>query len=211
MADSLVLTGVKDVKKHTGTEMLLTRPKRGGDTHSVKEWWKSGVSTVYATCTIFDVTANGTTVKLVLDTSVSTNVRIDHDGNFGFTFIRPNELKRGALFTADMQLIEHYVFPAISGGKVMTVTPPGSAPKPAPGQGAVTGLTITSGGTGYLTGGNGVTPIGGSGTGLDIDYTSDGDAIDAVTLNDGGDNYKDGETVTVNAGNSDAVITLTVA
>ena len=32
MADSLVLTGVKDVKKHTGTEMLLTRPKRGGDT-----------------------------------------------------------------------------------------------------------------------------------------------------------------------------------
>ena len=44
MADSLVLTGVKDVKKHTGTEMLLTRPKRGGDTHSLKEWWKgSGV------------------------------------------------------------------------------------------------------------------------------------------------------------------------
>ena len=211
MADSLVLTGVKDVKKHTGTEMLLTRPKRGGDTHSVKQWWKSGVSTVYATCTIFDVTANGTTVKLVLDTGVSTNVRIDHDGNFGFTFIRPNELKRGALFTADMQLIEHYVFPAISGGKVMTVTPPGSAPKPAPGQGAVTGLTITDGGTGYLTGGNNVTPVGGSGTGLDIDYTSDGDAIDAVTLNDGGDNYKDGETVTVNAGNSDAVITLTVA
>ena len=40
MADSLVLTGVKDVKKHTGTEMKLTRPKRGGDTHSLKEWWK---------------------------------------------------------------------------------------------------------------------------------------------------------------------------
>ena len=56
MADSLVLTGVKDVKKHTGTEMLLTRPKRGGDTHSIKEWWKAGVSKCYATCTIFDVT-----------------------------------------------------------------------------------------------------------------------------------------------------------
>ena len=39
MADSLILTGVKDVKKHTGTEMLLTRPKRGGDTHAIKEWW----------------------------------------------------------------------------------------------------------------------------------------------------------------------------
>lgn len=133
MADSLVLTGVKDVKKHTGTEMLLTRPKRGGDTHSVKEWWRNGVSTVYATCTIFDVTVGGDTVKLVLDTGVSTNVRIDHDGAFNFTFIRPNELRRGALFTADMQLIEHYVFPAISGGKVMTVTPPGAAAKPGGG------------------------------------------------------------------------------
>ena len=40
MADSLVLTGVKDIKKHTGTEMLLTRPKHGGDTHHLKEWWK---------------------------------------------------------------------------------------------------------------------------------------------------------------------------
>ena len=131
MADSLVLTGVKDVKKHTGTEMLLTRPKRGGDTHSVKEWWKGGgVSTCYAECTIFDVTAGGNTVKLVLDTSMSTNVRIDHDGSFGFTFYGANELRRGALFTSDFALIEHYVFPAISGGKVMTVTPAGAAPKP---------------------------------------------------------------------------------
>ena len=133
MADSLVLTGVKDVKKHTGTEMLLTRPKRGGDTHSVKEWWRNGVSTVYATCTIFDVTVGSDTVKLVLDTGVSTNVRIDHDGAFNFTFIRPNEIRRGALFTSDMELIEHYVFPAISGGKVMTVTPPGAASRPGGG------------------------------------------------------------------------------
>ena len=29
MADSLVLKGVKDVRKHTGTEMLLTNPRRG--------------------------------------------------------------------------------------------------------------------------------------------------------------------------------------
>ena len=51
MADSLVLTGVKDVKKHTGTEMLLTRPKRGGDTHSLKEWWKgSDLSKCYVEC-----------------------------------------------------------------------------------------------------------------------------------------------------------------
>ena len=54
MADSLVLTGVKDVKKHTGSpkEMLLTRPKRGGDTHAIKEWWKDrgGAQYVAAPC-----------------------------------------------------------------------------------------------------------------------------------------------------------------
>jgi hypothetical protein len=130
MADSLVLKGVRDVTKHTGTEMLLTRPKRGGDTHLVKEWWKSGgVSTCYVNCTIFDVTVSGDTVKLVLDTNMSTDVRIDHD-TFVFTFIGANEISRAALFTEDMQLIEHYVFPAISGGKIMTVKPAGAAPKP---------------------------------------------------------------------------------
>ena len=65
----------------------------------------------------------------MLDTGRSTNVRIDHDGAFNCTFIRPNEIKRGALFTADMELIEHYVFPAISGGKVMTVIPANAAAK----------------------------------------------------------------------------------
>ena len=216
MADSLVLAGVKDVKKHTGTEMLLTRPKRGGDTHSVKEWWKAGgVSTCYAECTIIDVTAGGDTVKLVLDTNMSTNVRIDHDGSFGFEFYGPNELRRGALFTSDFALIEHYVFPSISGGKVMTVTPAGAAAKPVPGgggpTGVVTGVAIDDGGTGYAAGASGVTPVGGSGTGLDVDYATDGDVINSITLNDGGQDYVDGETVTINDGNSDAVITLTVA
>ena len=131
MADSLVLAGVKDVKKHTGTEMLLTRPKRGGDTHSLKEWWKGGgVSTCYVECTVFDVTVGGDTCKLVLDSNMSTNVRIDHDGSFGFTFFGSNEIRRGALFTDAYEIIEHYVFPSISGGKVMTVTPAGAADKP---------------------------------------------------------------------------------
>ena len=215
MADSLVLTGVKDVKKHTGTEMLLTRPKHGGDTHHLKEWWKTGgVSTCYVDCTVFDVTVGGNTVKLVLDTSMSTNVRIDHDGAFNFNFYGVNELRRGALFTSAYELIEHYVFPSISGGKVMTVTPPGAASRPGVGggpTGVVTGVTITDGGTGYLAGANGVSPVGGSGSGLDVDYATDGDVINNITLNDGGQDYLDGETVTINAGNSDAVITLTVA
>ena len=148
MADSLVLKGEKSVSRHTGTEMVLTRPKRGGDTHLVKEWWKNGgVSTCYVNCTIFDVTVGGDVTKLVLDTSPSTDIRIDHDGAFGFTFIGINEVRRAALFTADMQLIEHYVFPAISGGKVMTVTPAGAPNKPDGTPGKVIGTVTLTGET----------------------------------------------------------------
>ena len=130
MADSLVLTGVKDVKKHTGTEMLLTRPNRGGDTHSLKEWWKAGAGKCYVECTVFDVTTAAGTVKLAIDSNMSTNMRIDHDGAFNFTFFGSNEVKRAALFTDAYALIEHYVFPAASGGKIMTVTPAGGASRP---------------------------------------------------------------------------------
>ena len=149
MADSLVLTGVKDVKKHTGTEMLLTRPKRGGDTHSVKEWWKGGVSTCYAECTVFNVTVGGNTCKLAIDSGMSTNLRIDHDGAFGFTFAGINEVKRAALFTSSYEIIEHYVFPAISGGKVMTVIPAGAAAKPggAPPATSIGTVTVTGAST----------------------------------------------------------------
>ena len=132
MADSLVLTGVKDVKKHTGSpkEMLLTRPKRGGDTHAIKEWWKDRGGAQYVNCTVFNVTAGPDTVKLAIASNMSTNLRIDHDGTFGFSFYGINEVARAALFTPDLEIIEHYVFPRISGGKVMTVTPAGAAPKP---------------------------------------------------------------------------------
>ena len=178
MADSLVLTGVKDVKKHTGTEMLLTRPKRGGDTHSVKEWWKAGgVSTCYAECTIFKVTAGANSVKLVLDTNMSTNVRIDHDGAFAFTFYGPNEIRRGALYTEDMQLIEHYVFPSISGGKTMTVTPAGAAAKPGVGPAPTIG-TVTVSGAASASDGDTETytvSIGGTASSLSYQWTVTGD------------------------------------
>ena len=215
MADSLVLTGVKDVKKHTGTEMLLTRPKRGGDTHALKEWWKGGAGKCYVQCTVFDVTVGGDTCKLAIDSNMSTNLRIDHDGSFGFSFFGPNEVRRAALFTDAYEIIEHYVFPVISGGKVMTVTPAGAAAKPVPGgggpTGVVTGVAVTDGGSGYAAGANNANPVGGSGSGLIVDYATDGDAINSVTLVDGGQDYITGETVTIGDGNSDAVITLTVA
>ena len=134
MADSLVLKGVKDVRRHTGTEMMLVHPKRGGNTHQVKEWWRKSVNTTYTGCTIFDVTTGDGTVKLVLATGGSyiedCDIRIDHDGSFNFSFYNINEIQRAALFTADMQLIEHYLFPSIAGGSIVTVTPPGAADRP---------------------------------------------------------------------------------
>ena len=133
MADSLELVGVKGVRKQTGTEMSIIRPLRGGDTHQVKEWWRKSVNTTYATCTIFKVTTGDGTVKLALPTGKfeTTNVKIIHDGNFNFTFVGINELDRAALFTENMELIEHYIFPSISGGKIVTVTPPGAADRPS--------------------------------------------------------------------------------
>ena len=143
MADSLILTGVKEVKKHTGTEMVRLNPRGGGDSFKLARWWvEGGVSTVYATCTVFDVTTAVGTVKLAIDTSPSTNIRIDHDGSFNFTFFGINEVARAALFTDAFEIIEHYVFPAISGGKIMTVTPPGAASRPSAAPPTLTGVTL---------------------------------------------------------------------
>jgi hypothetical protein len=134
MADKLVLTGVKNVRNHTGTEMLRLNPKGGGDTFQIKRWWVgAGVSTCYEPCTVFDVTNADGTVKLALATKAEgSRVCIYHDGDFGFTFTGAGEISRAALFNDSFELIEHYVFPSISGGKVMTVTPPEGPLRPAP-------------------------------------------------------------------------------
>ena len=156
MADSLVLTGVKDVRKHTGTEMLRLNPKGGGDTFSLKRWWVgAGVSTCYEPCTVFNVTTGAGTVKLALATKAEgSRIRIDHDGSFNFNFIGAGELSRAALFTETFELIEHYVFPSISGGKVMTVTPAGGASRPSAGPPATTIGTVTVSGDAAPTDGD---------------------------------------------------------
>ncbi len=130
MADSLILKGVKDVRRHAGTEMKLMLPKRGGDTWHLKEWWKNGVSKCYIDCTVFRVTTANGSVRLALDSNMGTDIRIDHDGAFGFNFYNINEVRRAALFDDDFNLIEHYLFPAISRGKIVTATTPGSAVRP---------------------------------------------------------------------------------
>ena len=180
MADSLVLTGVKDVKKHTGTEMLLTLPKRGGDTHSLKEWWKTGANKCYVMCTVFNVTTAAGTVKLVLDSNSGTNIRIDHDGFFNFIFYGMNEVSRAALFTDTYDLIEHYVFPRISGGKVMTVTPPGGASRPTPVPFATNIGTVTVSGATTASDGDTETysvGISGNASGLSYSWSVTGDGV----------------------------------
>ena len=146
MADSLILKGVKDVRKHAGTEMQIVRPNRGGDTWHLKEWWKSGVTKCYVDCTVFNVTTADGTVKLALDTNMGTDVRIDHDGAFNFAFYGINEVRRAALFDENFALIEHYLFPSISGGKIVTVTPAGGADRPS-GTPATNIGTVTVSGT----------------------------------------------------------------
>ena len=132
MADSLVLKGVKDVRKHADAEMQIVNPRRGGNTHQIKEWWRKSVNTTYTGCTMFKVTGTGGVCHLVLATGKPEypEVRIIHDGAFGFTFSGISEIERAALYTEDFQLIEHYIFPSIAGGSIVTVKPAGSADRP---------------------------------------------------------------------------------
>ena len=178
MADSLVLTGVKDVRKHTGTEMLRLNPKGGGDTFSLKRWWVgAGVSTCYEPCTVFNVSTGAGTVKLAVGTKAEgARVRIDHDGSFNFEFIGVGEISRAALYTEDFELIEHYVFPSISGGKVMTVTPAGGASRPNIGPPATSiGTVSVSGPTGPTDGDteNYSVTVSGSASGLTYAWSVD--------------------------------------
>ena len=128
MADSLILKGVKDVRKHKGTDLLLRRPKGGGDQWKLKRWWINGqVSTQYCSATVFDVGG----MKLALNTSASSIVRIDYDGT-DFAFYGVRDIDYAALFTDKFELIEYYVMPRLAGGQVMTVTPADGASRPTP-------------------------------------------------------------------------------
>ena len=183
MADSLVLTGVKDVKKHTGTEMVRLNPKGGGDTFQLRRWWvEGGVSAVYVSATVFSVTTADGTVKLALDTKgEGSRVRIDHDGSFNFSFFGMGEISRAALFTDAFELIEHYVFPSISGGQVMTVTPAGSADRPTGGPPATTIGTVSVTGAASASDGDTeaytVSVSGGTASGIGYTWTVSGDGV----------------------------------
>ena len=212
MADSLVLTGSRQVTKHKGNEMLRLDYPRGGNTWHLKRWWVQGNGTVYVDCTVFKVTGGAGSGYLAIASSASTNLRIDHDGAFGFNFFYINEVERAALFTDTFELVEHYVFPTISGGKVMTVTPADGATIGGGGggtTGVVTGVAVGAGGSGYSDA-TGVAVTGGSGSGLTVDITVTADAVTSATVASGGQDYVAGETVTISGGGGDATLTVAV-
>jgi hypothetical protein len=215
MADSLVLTGTRQVTKHKGNEMLRLDYPRGGNTWHLKRWWVQGNGTVYVDCTVFKVTGAAGSGYLAIASSASTNLRIDHDGSFGFDFFYINEVERAALFTDTFELVEHYVFPNISGGKVMTVTPADGGTIGGGGgggggtTGVVTGVSVAAGGTGYSDA-TGVAVSGGSGSGLTVNITVTTDAVTSATVASGGQDYVAGETVTVSGGGGDATLTVSV-
>ena len=215
MADSLVLTGSRQVTKHAGNEMQRHDAPRGGNTWQIPRWWAKGNGVVYTDCTVFKVTTGAGVCHLAVESSPSVNLRIDHDGSFNFTFSGINEVSRAGLFTDAWEIIEHYVFPSISGGKVMTVVPAGAASKPAGGppptpSGPVTGVTLvgdTSGeGDGSYTN---VATTSNNGAGLTVSYDVAGGTASNLTIgNSSGDNYEDGDSFTVDG---DTGVTGTVS
>lgn len=216
MADSLVLTGTRQVTKHKGDEMVRLDYPRGGNTWHLKRWWVQGNGTVYVDCTVFKVTsAGGDSGYLAIKSSPSVNLRIDHDGSFGFDFYQYNEVERAALYNDSWELVEHYVFPSISGGKIMTVTPADAGTIGGGGgggggaTGVVTGVAIAAGGSGY-TDGTGVAVTGGSGSGLTVDIVTTAGEVTTATVASGGQDYVSGETVTISGGGGDATLTITV-
>lgn len=130
MADSLVLEGIKTVKKHKGSDMLLIRPSRGGDLHSIKKWWNTSGAVIYTPCSLLQVSLGTKKVYLALEVSNASSIRVDHYGGFDFAFYGIKNIKRGALLDENYNVIEHYMFPSISSGRTMTITPPGAAVRP---------------------------------------------------------------------------------
>ena len=179
MSDSLVLKGLKDVRNHKGSEMLLQRPPRGGDLYPVKKWWTANANqTIYVGCSVFKVTQGGSSVYLAIDTAEMSTVRVDTDASFAVKFYSPKECSRAALFTEGWELIEHYVFPKISGGKIMTVTPAGGASRPGGAPTTIGTVTVS----GEAAPANGATEtysvsVSGASTGLSYSWTVTGDGV----------------------------------
>ena len=137
MADSLRLKGAKHVIKHTGDEMKLRRPKRGGDVHQVPTWWALKKTVTYTGAAIFDVASTvGPLVLVVPVDAEGTDLSIKHNGDGTFMFPHKRGVDRVAVMSADMKTFYvEYQFSKISGGPTLKRTVnalPAAAPAQAP-------------------------------------------------------------------------------
>ena len=137
MADSLRLKGAKHVIKHTGDEMKLRRPKRGGDVHQVPTWWALKKTVTYTGAAIFDVASSVGPLVLVVPVDVEgTDLSIKHNGDGTFMFPHKRGVDRVAVMSADMKTFYvEYQFSKISGGPTLKRTVnalPAAAPAQAP-------------------------------------------------------------------------------
>lgn len=80
-----------------------------------------------------------------------------------------------------------------------------------PVSGRVLTASVNAVGTGYATN-NGVPVLGGSGTGMLVDYVDDGSGgVASITIVDGGTGYVVGDVVTIDDGNDDATLDIDTA
>lgn len=74
---------------------------------------------------------------------------------------------------------------------------------------AVTGVSITTGGTGYSNGTGVATTYTGDGNGLTVNVTQVANVVTAVVINNSGYGYKVGDVVTITGGGGNATLTIT--
>lgn len=124
MADSLKLIGVKHIRRHKGKELQYIPPNGESDQHIVKRWWRDSKDKgVFIACTKFKVKRKGGDVVILVPSHSETQLDIAFDGNRTWNF-KPasKDVARVGIFTPDNKFIEEYVFPSVSGGRIMRVT-----------------------------------------------------------------------------------------
>ncbi len=125
MADSLFFKGERIVTKHTGKDLTLLNPKRGGNTHLFKQWWNPKNKVQYVKCAIFGASmSNGSSVRLVIPVEKElVELAIKYDGDGGFSFPSYLGVERVAVVAdGSNDLIHEFQFPAISGGSILKRT-----------------------------------------------------------------------------------------
>ncbi len=131
MADSLYFKAARTVTKHTGTDLTLVNPKRGGNTHLFPQWWDKKGQVQYLDCAIFNVSYTNGDIRLVIPIDPeSTELDIRYADNGDFTFPYYRAVDRVAVVAADStELLFEYQFSKISGGAVLKRTV-GALPAP---------------------------------------------------------------------------------